>query len=326
MGITVLVFKQLAHLIGGHLFVRMDILAFFVLFSSFLYISLGVPTEETGMDDNCTGSLFDMKEFREKAANKLENIKLQFDVKNLNLNENIRTRRDGYGSTKTVVRCKSSYTGLFSFLAIPLLMGDIMLEFMSMINIEIMIMTPEPEPPPPEEPAPTGNNNNNNNNNNGGGGDGGGDGGGMGGNNNNNMNMNGRSFSESKWKREVVEELYQNISSKEIKRKIPKFVESYFDPKVAESPNQLPWSGDWTDITEYIQDIRGPFSGVLGWDNVGDRNLLFRKLRGNLANKRLIISGAHQLVKVYKNAQQLCSSPGNGTVCHSFLQTGPSLT
>ena len=34
-----------------------------------------------------------------------------------------------------VVRCKTSYTGLFSFLAIPLLMGDIMIEFMNMIDI-----------------------------------------------------------------------------------------------------------------------------------------------------------------------------------------------
>jgi len=315
-------------LIGGLLFIKMKMFAFFVLISSsFLYISLGLPTEETVIDDNCTESLFDMKEFREKAMNKLENIKLQFDIKNVNSNKNIRRRRDGYGKTKTVVRCKSSYTGLFSFLAIPLLLGDIMLEFMSMINIEIMIMTPEPEPPPPEEPAPPGNNNNNNNNNNGGGGDGGGgDGGGMGGNNNNNMNMNGRSFSESKWKREVVEELYQNISTTDIQQKIPKFLQSYLDPKVAKSPNQLPSSGDWTDITEYMQDIRGPFSGVLGWDNIGDRNLLFRKLRDNLTNRRLIIAGAHHLLKVYKNAQNLCNLPTNETVCHSFFRPGPTPT
>ena len=37
--------------------------------------------------------------------------------------------------SKVVVRCKTSYTGLFSFLAIPLLMGDIMVEFMNMIDI-----------------------------------------------------------------------------------------------------------------------------------------------------------------------------------------------
>ena len=37
--------------------------------------------------------------------------------------------------SKVVVRCKTSYTGLFSFLAIPLLMGDIMIEFMNMIDI-----------------------------------------------------------------------------------------------------------------------------------------------------------------------------------------------
>ena len=36
---------------------------------------------------------------------------------------------------QVVVRCKTSYTGLFSFLAVPLLMGDIMIEFMNMIDI-----------------------------------------------------------------------------------------------------------------------------------------------------------------------------------------------
>ena len=42
--------------------------------------------------------------------------------------------------SKVVVRCKTSYTGLFSFLAIPLLMGDIMIEFMNMIDINGITM------------------------------------------------------------------------------------------------------------------------------------------------------------------------------------------
>ena len=42
-----------------------------------------------------------------------------------------------------VVRCKTSYTGLFSFLAIPLLMGDIMIEFMNMIDINGQLFLPK---------------------------------------------------------------------------------------------------------------------------------------------------------------------------------------
>ena len=84
-----------------------------------------------------------------------------------------------------VVRCKTSYTGLFSFLAIPLLMGDIMIEFMNMIDINgqlvlppqltimalsvnIMITTAATTTATTAAP-----NNNNNNNNNGGAGGGG---------------------------------------------------------------------------------------------------------------------------------------------------------
>ena len=67
---------------------------------------------------------------------------------------------------QVVVRCKSSYTGLFSFLAIPLLMGDVMITFMQMIdiNIDITITTAATEATTTVEPN---NNNNNNNNNNG---------------------------------------------------------------------------------------------------------------------------------------------------------------
>ena len=112
-----------------------------------------------------------------------------------------------------VVRCKTSYTGLFSFLAIPLLMGDIMIEFMNMIDIngridknlfgdphiyviyssvEIMITTVTTTTATTMATEP----NNNNNNNNGGEG-----GGGEGGEGNNNNNMNSRSlFGNSRWR------------------------------------------------------------------------------------------------------------------------------
>ena len=43
-------------------------------------------------------------------------------------------------SNKVVVRCKHGYTGLFSFLAIPLLMGNIMINIMNMIDINVNIM------------------------------------------------------------------------------------------------------------------------------------------------------------------------------------------
>ena len=63
------------------------------------------------------------------------------------------------------LRCKHGYTGIFSFLAIPLLMGDLMINIMGMINVEVMIMATATG-------TGTGNNtncnNNNNNNNNGG--------------------------------------------------------------------------------------------------------------------------------------------------------------
>ena len=76
-------------------------------------------------------------------------VKARFDARRRS-ERGGRVRRGGYGKKETkvnltyplsctipkvVVRCKTSYTGLFSFLAIPLLMGDIMIEFMNMIDI-----------------------------------------------------------------------------------------------------------------------------------------------------------------------------------------------
>ena len=52
------------------------------------------------------------------------------------------------------------------------------------------------------------------------------------------------------------------------------------------NPNKLPSSGDWTDGAEYMQDIRGPFSGVLGWNNVDSKNILPRKFRNHIHNKK----------------------------------------
>ena len=46
----------------------------------------------------------------------------------------------GLHSEQVVVRCKHGYTGLFSFLAIPLLMGNIMINIMNMIDINVNIM------------------------------------------------------------------------------------------------------------------------------------------------------------------------------------------
>merc|ERR1711936_946555 len=81
--------------------------------------------------------------------------------------------------SKVVVRCKTRYTGLFSFLAIPLLMGDIMIEFMNMIDINVEIMITTVTTTTATTMATEPNNNNNNN------GAGGGGGSGPGNNNNN---------------------------------------------------------------------------------------------------------------------------------------------
>ena len=49
----------------------------------------------------------------------------------------------------------STFSGLFSFFVVPIIMGDIMIDFMSMINVMVDIMA-----------TGTGNGNGNNNNNN----------------------------------------------------------------------------------------------------------------------------------------------------------------
>ena len=276
---------------------KMAALVSIVLLNGITPLCFGLPSDDfldentRANEDNCNESLFGTNEFREKAFRKLENIKFQFNITNKvekkNPDKSVRTKRDGYDNVKTVVRCKNSYTGLFSFLAVPLLMGDIMLDFMSMIDIMIMIMTPEAEPAEPAEPGePTGNNNNNNNNN-------GGEAGepaepGEGGNNNNNMNARAfiNSRSRRRWTRESWEEIYQNVSAEFVMEKMPSFLDNYLDPKSEKQQNKLPSSGDWTDGADYIQDIRGPFSGVLGWNNVGSKNVLSKKFKNHIHNKK----------------------------------------
>ena len=104
-----------------------------------------------------------MQEFKQKALSKLEKIKIQFGISNKNDFRMIhRDKRDHDHHGGAVVRCKSSYTGLLSFFAVPLLMGDMMLDFMNMIDISVMVMTTPAEPLEPAEPAePSGGNNNN---------------------------------------------------------------------------------------------------------------------------------------------------------------------
>ena len=238
-------------------------------------------------DEECSESIIQTKEFKEGAMQRLVSIKkymTRTKRKNSPYQLLQRKKRGGKGKEQVVVRCKNSYTGLFSFLAVPLLLGDIMIDFMSMIDIMIMIMTPEAPPPEPMEPGePPGNNNNNNNNNNGGMGGGMGGMGGMGGNNNNNMNMNGRSFSNA---RKSWDEIYQNISEEFVMEKMPAFFESYFDPKSDRRARSLPVSGDWTDSADFVFDIQGPFSGVIGWNNQAASRLLPGKLKNHIQNKR----------------------------------------
>ena len=62
--------------------------------------------------------------------------------------------------------CKTSNTGLYSFLAVPLLLSDIMLDFMAMIDVNVNVMV---DIDANATNTGSGNNNNNNNNNNNGG-------------------------------------------------------------------------------------------------------------------------------------------------------------
>jgi len=152
--------------------------------------------------DLCTdedpATLQKIRNFAEYSVDEILKLRALYEDKtnssDVDQTPNSRTRRDGYGHgghEKTVIRCKSSYTGLFSFFAIPLMLGDIMLEFMSMIdiNVNIEVTTTTTAAPAPGETTQPNNNNNNNNNNNGGEG-----GEGEGGEGNNNNNNNPRSF------------------------------------------------------------------------------------------------------------------------------------
>merc|ERR1711971_997671 len=104
------------------------------------------------------------------------------------------------------VKCKQSHTGMFSFFAVPILLGDITIDFMKMVDVmvDVMVMVTGTG-------TGSGNGNNNNNNNNNNGGEGGGEGEG-GGNNNNNNNNNRRRRSDSGYMRqEVIESALESF-------------------------------------------------------------------------------------------------------------------
>ena len=142
-------------------------------------------------EDSCDYDDIDWSEVRSEAFNKLGEIREI--IKNHNNKSDhdhhvVVKRDDGYGhdDDNIVVRCKHGYTGLFSFLAIPLLMGNVMINIMSMINVNVMIMATATG-----TGTGTGGGNNNNNNNNNNGGTGTGTATGTGNNNNNNNNNGG---------------------------------------------------------------------------------------------------------------------------------------
>jgi len=240
---------------------------------------------------NCTESVLISPYFRSEAKKLRDQVWAQLEEEGLVRNSSWvgkpragRQKRDGYGKTETkvVVRCKTSYTGLFSFLAIPLLMGDIMIEFMNMIDINVNIMITTAATTTATTAAP---NNNNNNNNNGGAG-GGGSGSGSGNNNNNN---NPRSlFGKSDWLgsrlglglphrhkrggltstgwqglaeiRSRLEVLMREYLSKTSSKQLTQEVSSSQGTKA-----EALLSGDWTDSAMREATTPGPFAGVAGW-------------------------------------------------------------
>ena len=128
------------------------------------------PFEDNDNDeDTCDYDDIYWSEVRSEAFNKLGKIREIINKHNnkSDVHHGVVKRDDGYGhdDDNIVVRCKHGYTGLFSFLAIPLLMGNVMINIMSMINVNVMIMATATGT---GTGTGGGNNNNNNNNNNGG--------------------------------------------------------------------------------------------------------------------------------------------------------------
>ena len=118
------------------------LIGYLILQSIISCYSFPFDEEDLCSDVNSDDSL-DWSELRAEALAKLDDI--QAIVKNTVSNETVHSvvKRDGYDDhddDNIVVRCKHGYTGLFSFLAIPLLMGNIMIQIMSMINVNVMIM------------------------------------------------------------------------------------------------------------------------------------------------------------------------------------------
>ena len=249
-----------------------------LLHSTILLLSYGwgVVGGRVGGDLCQERQLFN-QEFKNKLWTKVAEIKKIVELEHHNSS---RVKRDyGHHEESVVVRCKSSYTGLFSFLAIPLLMGDIMIDFMNMIDIAVNI---EITTAATEATTTTAANNNNNNNNNNGGEGGGEEGGeGEGGNNNNNNNPrslypdNILSFDivkqfinqgEKKSKRSARSENFENQANL-TEHRAQSFVRSYMNKTDTIPPQSrgLPVSGDWTDYLGGAQVAAGPFSGVMGW-------------------------------------------------------------
>merc|ERR1719228_1857331 len=119
--------------------------------------------------------------------------------------------------------------------------------------------------------------------------------------------MNGRSLASphTRWRRGSWEAVYQNVSAEFVEEKMPSFLSQYLHPAPGPAPPQLPQSHDWTDSAGYSTDIRGPFSGVLGWNNLGSASLA-RRLSQYVHNKRLLIDMFHHLFTAYKDLEKKC--------------------
>ena len=252
------------------------------LLSSILSFTFALTVPSSSLTNNDLSHNFTTCEDRSIVRNPKFQAKAEEVLNDLKLRLKLMQKTDGDGRPrvkrdKTVVRCRHSYTGLFSFFAVPLIMGDIMLEFMNMIDISIMIMSPEAEPAPPPEPAepaePCCNNNNNNN----------GGGGGA-----------PRSFSSSfegkprrNWQHESWDDILKNVTTEFIEERMPTYLDKYLSRKAVQLRGILPRSGDWTDSADNQYEDRGPFSGVLGW-KPNSVMAISKHLNNFLPNKRYL--------------------------------------
>jgi len=309
-------------------------LAFFWILVSGAPLGLGLPTMDSvgggegqskkaleyyrsdGTGDVCEDNFVIDPEFKERAMLKLREIQNKFDFVGRMNSTKYRGKRDhGYDDDKVVIRCKSSYTGLLSFFAVPLLMGDIMLDFMSMIDISVEIEVTTAATTTAATTAAAPNNNNNNNNNGGEAAEGGEPAEG-----NNNNNNNPRSlYSETifsldsikqligsrsrKWEKSSPVNSLQNntyittqrpnkYQTKSLTQRLNSFLESYFsDERVLESSKShpLPLSGDWTDRMGGEREEVGPWAGVVGWRDVRPAHQKKHQLQQAAVSKRFVL-------------------------------------